>query len=622
MERPDPHEAVGVRSLLLCLAIWCLHAILLAAAFPLTELLTELPLIYIDSPFHLYQAEVAKELWETRTIVGYDPWFAAGHIGGVNYNASAKVPAIFATLFASTFSTVVAYKIYVFFCALAAPGFVLLSMRMLKSNEVTTISAMVLGVLLWWISGLRWYHSAGMVAFVASSYASLPYILLVWRSLTGLLSPASFLTICGVGAIGLLLHPLFPILVIFTAPFLLLATWKDVKLKALIVVVACVPALCLLPNIGWVIDSLQQSGWSDGSLSPYQKAVDIQIVLTEAIGRIDGSARGAKLYPVMWICAIWALSTSSEGGMRRVAVAFIGAVIALVVFSAVGAWWPVFGALQPNRLSAAAYLLLLVPAAIGIGNLFRFVGQPGMVKLAAGATKVILLASTVFFLLELKNEVSSTPTPHHGRAPPEVRGAGDLTLWLTNWIDRHTTSEARILFETSQGRIHDGAHIAGILARNTQREFIGGPYVFMHHAGFWDGYVFGKPIGDFPNLIFLEHLQLYNVGWIVVHSSASKAYLDSLEYVEEVAQHGLLKIYRVKQAPSYFTEGRGKVVDRKLNRIDLDEVEGDAVTLKYHFVDGLVAEPPVALLPVLLDGDPKPFIRILAPPRRLAILFR
>lgn len=609
------------RALTICLLMWVLHAALLALTFPLSELFSAQPLLHIDSPFHQYQIDVAQELWESHALVGYDPWFAAGHVGGVNYNASAKAPALLAALLPSLIGPVSAYKLYVFLSGMVAPGFVLLTMRLLKADAVTTAAAMVLAVLLWWISALRWYHTAGMVAFVAASYASLPYIVLAWRTITGDLTATAVLALGVFGALGVLFHPLFPIPVIFAVSSLVLTTWKELRPKALLVVLAVVPPLCLLPNMSWILPAIHYPGWSDGSLSPFQKSVDISVVLSEALGRIEGVARGAKLNPVMWLCVAWALSPVAGSRSRRIAGGFAMAALALIVFAAVGAWWPVFGTLQPNRLSAAAYLLLTIPAAIGVASVTRAVTQHGVIGFGAKATVALLVAASGFLSAELKNEVSGADTPHYGRPSPEVRGVGEMTAWLADWLEHNTTTDARVLFETSLGRIHDGAHIAGYLARTTRREFIGGPYVYMHYAGFWDGYLFGQSISKFSSQAFSEQLDLYNVGWIVAHSPTSRAYLEKQPSVEEQAKHGSVVLYRVRRAHSYFMEGRGQVAERRTNRIDLEDLSGDAVTLKYHFVEGLVTEPPVVLQPLLRHGDPQPFIRLLAPPRHLSIIF-
>jgi len=609
--------------LLFGLLICVIHGILLCLTFPLTELLSEVPLLYIDSPYHLYQVSVAQELWlNYQHLVGYNPWFGAGHVGGVNVNQSARVPALLSVLFTPTLSPIVVYKLYVFVPALLAPAFVLLAMHLLKFDAVTMVVATLLGFLLWWISAFHWFHIVGMVSFVGACYAALSYIALTWRSVTEPLTFSIMVALAVFGAIGVLYHTMFPILVIFTMPFLLLAAWKQVKLNQLLIVLLIIPALCILPNIIWLLPVFKYPGWGDGDIYPFQKVVDAGIIWSEALGRIDGVARGARINPVLWFCVMWSLFFAANTPLYRLSIGFVVSAVILVVFSAVGAWWPVMAVLQPNRLSHYAYLLLVVPAGIGISTIIVMFGRRGLVGHLAKGSVILLLAASVFFILELKNEVSSDDTAHHGGRPsPEVRGPGETTLWLTDWLKRNTTDEARVLFETSYARIHDKAHVAGFLAMETKREFIGGPYISAPPLGFWDGMPFGRPISEFSTDEFSDQLKLYNIGWIIVHFVASKAYLDQHPLLELVAQHGQLNLYKVNQEHSYFLEGRGRVTQRKLNRIDLSEITGEAVTLKYHFVDGMISDPPTILLPVIRPGDPVPFIRVLAPPRKMSIIF-
>lgn len=612
------------------LLICVIHAILLCLAFPLTELLSEIPLLHFDSPYHLYQVSVAQELWLDHHLVGYDPWFAAGYVGGVNVNQSARIPALLAMLFTPSLGPIVAYKLYVFVPALLAPGFVLLAMHLLKADAVAMVVATLLGFLLWWISALHWYHTSGMVSFVGASYAALAYIALTWRSVTESLTFSIVVALAVLGAIGVLYSSMFPILVIFTMPFLVLAAWKQVKLNQLLIVLLIVPVLCILPNIVWLLPVFKYPGWGDGDIYPFQKVVDAGIIWSEALGRIDGVARGARINPVLWFCVMWSLFFAVNSPLHRLSIGFVVSAVFVIVFSAVGAWWPVMGVLQPNRYSHYAYLLLVVPAGIGISTIIDMFRRRGLVGHLAKGSAILLIAASVFFIFELKNEVSSDDTPHHGRPSPEVRGPGETTLWLTDWLKRNTTDEARVLFETSSARIHDEAHVAGFLAMETKREFIGGPYFTEPPLGFRDGILFGRPISEFSTDEFSDQLELYNIGWAVVHSVASEAYLDQHPLLELVAQqlvstiyHGQLNLnlYKVNQEHSYFLEGRGRVTQRKLNRIDLSEIVGEAITLKYHFVDGMISDPPTILLPVIRPGDPDPFIRVLSPPRKMSIIF-
>lgn len=594
--------------------------LLLAREFPVSELFSETPLLHIDSAFHWFEISEAQALWAGHRLVGYNPWFAAGYADGVNYNASAKFPALLAALLSPWLSASVAYKLYSFGSAWLAPACVPVAMRLLRADIAATSATTVFGILLWWISGLHWYHTAGMVSYVFSCYAALPYIALIWRGITEPLLPRHVAALALYGAVGLAYHPLFPLPVLFCVPALAALSWERVKARQMLILLAVVPPLCLLPNLSWILPSLHYGGLA--SSQPFQKAIDITIAWQEALGRIEGYARGARINPVLWLFALGGLGVTRDGQWRRMSLAFVLAAGALILFAATGAALPKVGAIQPNRLSMAAYLLLAIPAGLGISAMARTLAARHLpLPVPVGSVAALLLMS-VFFAKELARELSWADGPRHGAHPPEVKGLGDISRRLLDWLGRNTNAEARVLFETSLGRIHDGAHMAGYLALNAQREFIGGPYVHMHHAGFWDGFVFGRKIAAFTSGEFAERLALYNIGWVIVHSAPSKEFLDRQPGISVRAEQGPLKVYEVAGPRSFFVEGAGRVAGRGFNRLDLQDLSGPAVTLKYHYVPGMAADPPVKLEPVLLQNDPEPFVRIIAPPPAATLSLR
>jgi hypothetical protein len=70
---------------------------------------------------------------------------------------------------------------------------------------------------------------------------------------------------------------------------------------------------------------------------------------------------------------------------------------------------------------------------------------------------------------------------------------------------------------------------------------------------------------------------------------------------------------KVNQPLSWFIEGAGKV-KAGLNRLELSELKGNEVILKYHWVEGLTASPPTKVELVKMLDDPIPFIKLVAPP--------
>ena len=73
--------------------------VLMSISFPLGELFTATPLLHIDAAHHWYEIHLAAELAQQGKLVGYDPLFAAGYMGGIPFNTSARLPALIAALF-------------------------------------------------------------------------------------------------------------------------------------------------------------------------------------------------------------------------------------------------------------------------------------------------------------------------------------------------------------------------------------------------------------------------------------------------------------------------------------------------------------------------------------------
>jgi hypothetical protein len=117
----------------------------------------------------------------------------------------------------------------------------------------------------------------------------------------------------------------------------------------------------------------------------------------------------------------------------------------------------------------------------------------------------------------------------------------------------------------------------------------------------------------------MTYMRLYNVGWIVAYSRETKRTLAKFSKVVEVRTCAELTAYRVEQPLTYFLEGRGVVAVSEFNNVVLDEVEGDAIVLKYNYANGLRSTPAVAIEPVTPLGGMPPFIRITGPPRTLRL---
>lgn len=604
---PDKSLPGGYRTVVIATAV--VQVVLTALALPLGELFSATPLLNIDAAHHWYQVHVAAELAAQGRLVGYDPTFAAGYLGGVPYNTSAKFPALIAALGADP---AVAFKLFSFVAAIAGPVAVPLAARSLGVGAGISAIAAVLGIILWWASPIHWYHTGGVVAWplavlVASWFAAGLVAYVTERAGTAMLVGMTLL-----GCVFLLVHPMFPVAAL---PAFAAAAWvfrRELRPARLMTVALAVPAVCVAANLPWILAMTQASGMAGGQ-QPYQQVVDINMFWRDMLG-LPSQGRGSKFYAVLVFLSLWGVFATREHTQKVLARAFFVSGMATVLFADLGSAVKAVALLQPNRFTFQGYVLLLVPAALGIVAMVRAAQAAGALRAAALASSALSALAILFYLNEVRRELTPGAAGHYGHAPPEVRGLGPMSAWALDAVQRETTPDARVMFELSHARVLDNAHMAGYLAVRSGREFIGGAYPYTHFANVWDNWMFGRTLDAMPVAQFQAYLQLYNVGWILAHSDGLKRYLAGVPNVTPVTSKAPLALYRIAVDHTFFVEGTGRVAAHAVNRVDLADLKGDTVVLKYHYVPGLRTDPPTEIDGVQLLDDPVPFVRIRKPP--------
>ncbi|EXI88298.1 MAG: hypothetical protein AW11_02184 [Candidatus Accumulibacter regalis] len=599
-----------------------LQFFLVAYSFPLAELFSQTPVLFSDAGYHWYHMKLALALARDGTQWAYDPFFAAGLPRGVFLDPSAHFPAALAALFSPAISEAVLYKIYAFASALLAPLSVLLAARLLDLPKRQAIVAMVFAMLLFWTSMFRWYYTHGMVSFVTAAYLALPFAALFFRYTCG---RGGGWLLGGTGAFGALAffyHPLFPVLAASLIGPWLIVSFRLTVWRRVLAALTVIPLLSLLPNLPW-LDAVQEysKAFPVGDfMAAYQAKVDPSKLWMELLAQ----GEGCKAYAPIALLALWAAIKEKGPAARPLAISFLSAAIILLVFAAVGAALRPLASLQPNRFAAAGYLFLTIPAAFGFMRVWQALRSPTpALRATAVLTAIMVAISTSYAAYEVAREVSYADIGHVGKKPPMVDGAGPYTVWLEDWLRQHTEESSRILFEVSLPRLYDGGRVTGYLALRTKREFIGGPYPYMHAASFQDGQAFGKALGDLPSDLFATYLGLYNVGWIVANTATNKDYIDALPGVDAVANNGSFRIYRVRgHDANFFLKGQGTISHREHNRVVATNVSGPAIVLKYHYHERLQIDPPARMYPVQSDLDPIPFIGIDDPPAEFTISIR
>lgn len=586
--------------------------------FPWSSLSGDQRIDHIDAPFHLYQMEVAGELCREAQVVGYDPFFAAGHLGGVVLNASAKLPALLHCLTGGHVSAEAVYKAVSFWSGVLGPVSLVLACAILGLGVREAAIAGVLAVMAWWIGPLRWYHTAGMVSFVAVAFA-MPAFLAAFMRLTASPTPLRILALGLAAALLFLVHPLFAVgSVLLGLPWLVVdSAWPRTGMRRL-AAGAAVAVVMVAANWTWLHASLTAPSFAN-SASPYQRAVEPLLMFKEMLGVAPTAAGGAYGFAGLFVAAVLGLVLAPPG-RRRALVAIAAGAATLMAWASFGGLSERIALLQPNRFSAAFWVALILPAAAGLAGVLTRCGA------ATGRRRVAAVVALLACALPLSHGVtdaavealSAAGHPRYGPQPPEVGGSGPIEDGLVDFLRSRDTADQRVFFETSLGRIHDGGHIAGMLAWRSGRELIGGPYPFLGTANAWDGVAFGAELASMGADELAGWLDLYDVGWMLCHTDACKRAMAAVPGTTAVQSWGRVTAY-ARSSPGRVVEGAAHLDGRCINRVEFSGVAGPRLVLRYHWVPGLRALPSGTVEPVVLKPGAPPFVAVVDPPPAFAL---
>ena len=614
-------SATNVTTFGVILGLTCaLQFFFVAHTFPWSELFGSASLLHIDNPFHEYNVAMGAAV----SSIGYDPFFAAGRTTGFAINHSDRLPAFLASILPSSVTAAEIWKLYTFVVSIIASICLPLTLIILRFERNAIIVGSILGLLLWWTGMFRWFHTAGMVSFVFIAFASLPFTAMVVRLLTRDFIK-SFAAVMGLGFVAAFLffnHPLFSLPSIIFVIFYLILNSKDVYWKSGLAALLAVAIIGVLLNFNWLYYFLNPVDIQE-TFDHYQRATGGDLVIKSLLG-IWEKASGARINTPIALAVMLGFFLAYFNTKRAL----------LFTYSCVGIFWllyayiagdsEVLGKLtQPNRFATIAYLFLALPAAVSIAKIFCSALQPertwrrAISRVSAG----LLAVGLAIGVIEMGREISFANIGHYGQRPPQVQNQEQYANHILSFLNTNTDASARVLFETSLGRIHDGGHIAGLLALKSQREFIGGPYVQTGFASFWDGIAFAKPIAEISSELMHEYFDRYNIGWIIAHSEKSKHYFDQLNGVVCISEWNQLKFYQVQRPHSFFVTGSGELVEREANRLVFTAVSGDTVILKYHYLPGMHSSEGT-IDPVFIGDDPNQFIQLRGTSANVILTYR
>jgi hypothetical protein len=621
----SPHRAL--------ITVWLLftaHASGLLVLFqPTVGLIDSHPLLDQDWGLHFHHLRSMEAFWrQDKTLWGYNPFFMSGYPSNTIQDLSIKFFEFLALgLSAVALSPIQWFKLCAFFAMASVPWLMYFSARNFffadESKHLMALAAAFLGTIYWWNSLPREMFFYGMIGFPIASYLGILGASLFYR-LAG--DPANSVWVyAGWLLFATVILPLHvQSVVIFLPPMIaLLASQPRLLTPRILLWIGAAGVLSVVVNSPWLIAAIQHRSDDVGaaiveqlplfaSTHPFTFFLDYLGPPGYWTFRPSFIEKGFRLsLLLLGVVGTWKLIQSDR---RALGIMLASALTVLLLLAYFGALLPVFKAWQPLRFKVPFDLFLIIGAAYCTG---RRTVAPAAAR--SRLAPLLLAGGLIAFVINLVQTESTGKLRLRSRIIPELSA-------LVDWIERDTPPDARVLFEESgdeTGFVYDGIYLSSFLPHLTGRQLIGGPinlYNDRHHfAEFHSGQMFKKDVQTLTDIELRNYLRLYNIGAVVVFHPASIQRLQAIPGLVTVEQRiGPVHLMKVHQPLSWFIEGVGKI-KAGLNRLEISELKGNEVVLKYHWVEGLTASPPTKVEPVKMLDDPIPFIKLVAPPSSVSL---
>ena len=619
----------GNKAVYLTAIISLLHLLGLLALFtPLSGLVDTQPIIEQDWGLHFHHLAALEAFWRRDGMVwGYNPFFTAGYPSNTIQDLSIKFFEFAALALSGLMLTPIQwFKIAAFLGMATAPWLGFFTARNLcvadDRKNLIGLAAAFLATIYWWNSLPREMFFYGMIGFPTAVYLSVWGVSLFYRLAVRGESFGWFHIAWLLFAAAILPLHVQSVIIFFPPVIALLAFSPRLLSVRLIAWSAAALLVAAIVNLAWLAPAFEHRG------------DDVSAAIVEQLPIFAGANPFTFVLDYLGPQGFWTFrSPFFEKGFRlallglgllgikrllrdkdhSLAVLLVSAAAGLFLLTYFGALVPAVRAWQPLRFKIALDLFLAIPAAYGIVHWLRVREAP------ARLVPVLLGCSIATFVVNLVQTEAAGKLQLRTRLNPQVAA-------LADWIAKETPVGARVLFEESgdeTGFVYDGAYLSSLLPRLTGRQFIGGPinlYNDRHHfAEFHSGQIFKKDIQGLSDAALRNYLQLYNIGAIVAFHPASIRRLQAAaDWITLEQRIGPVHLIKVRQPLSWFVKGEGKV-KAEWNRLELSDLRGNEVVLKYHWVNGLTASPPTQIEAMKLADDPIPFIKLIQPPANIIL---
>jgi hypothetical protein len=565
-------------------------------------------------PVHLYHGWLGSQAFRfTYRFSCYDPAFDAGYPKTPIFDGGARPAELFLTLAGSRCDPA-AYKIGLAVCCLLVPAFLLLASWGAGFPLSVSTLATAAGLLVWWGSPCRRALELGEIDLILAALAVLAHVgllirfdrepsFLAWQGL--------FLTAC----IGWFVHPiLFPILLPLLLVYYLsvgprhsLSTWH------LGLGVAELGAVAV--NFPWLIDWFHH--WSLRSPLPPSDAILLhRTMATVWLSPQWGDHADRILAAIVLISAVLGLACLNQQHQRPSARLLGLGALSLWLLAILGVTWEPMARLCTADLLAAGLWFAALPAAYAWAQLFSLAATVTGSRVWATAVTTAILGTVGV----LQSDLVEAWANRYSQPSHLVLGLGPNRLALADALKKHTTREARILWEDRRPT-GGSSRWSALLPLLTDRLFVGGldstGAIENAGIGLIDQSLHGKLLAQWSPDDLTDYCRRYNIAWIACRPESAEHFRawDGVTEIAQLYDDSPIYLFALKQpAMSFALKGSCTVVSMDHRSIILRDVvpnKDGYVVLSFHYQTGLQTMPARAIIQREQDaGDLVPFIRL------------
>ena len=622
-------------------AALALHLALLLYFAPPSVMLSDEPVSTIDYALHQYQADRARRAFEGwGRLWAYDPQVLAGQPAGALEDLTSKGLELWVIALSSAgVQPGLAFNLFILVVHLLVPLWAWLAAWLFGLRPMQRAVAVLLWSLVWFFDSFtHWLWYCGMISWAAASCLAVVLVALVYRTVER--GPAwLWAAVAPLAALLVTVHPFGAVAAVPACALIYLRRVRRLRWPHHLGLVATLALPVAVSSI-WISTALQFWHYVDDLVSflvPPLSAVlwDYLDVLMNPWD--TGLTPVRTLFRVLCLAgaavAFWRWRKERDPRLLPLGLMVGG----LWLLAHAGGLLAATSKIQPYRQIVPATLAAALPAAVLLADLLRRdrLRQLGSTARVLLLLLLLLLAPRVARTV-LVNMPDPLPGPHRALPgatvdqPKQENLSGLFALpvapsshpptspgfrQVRDWLAKNHRGRGRVV-------VHDWV-LGEYLAWSTRVPILGGLEQRALHHG--DAHLFRlHPHGELEGQRLRKYFERYAVGFVIVRAPVlAAASLPKLEWRKDllhfVAQVGGQRIYLTKLRPDLVARGRGKVVSQGLNSIKVEAAGGDAVVLRFHWMEGLRCRPGCRVERQRVPEDRVGFIRVPSPPPRFEI---